>query len=125
MVAAVVLHHCGCSLADNIARTFAAKAGWRLEAKLPFEESGQAPRRTREGADPTPRGGMPVSELSSLYQPVARTVASLLMIRATATELIDPDLSTIRLDRPQFVPGRANAISGPRPAGRAGRKATL
>jgi hypothetical protein len=28
----VVLHHCGCSLADNIARTFAARAGWRLEA---------------------------------------------------------------------------------------------
>jgi hypothetical protein len=28
----VVLHHCGCSLADNTARAFAARAGWRLEA---------------------------------------------------------------------------------------------
>jgi hypothetical protein len=29
---AVVLHHCGSSMADNIARAFAARHGWRLEA---------------------------------------------------------------------------------------------
>lgn len=39
----VVLHHGGCSLADNIARTFAARAGWRLEAHPASKAPGMVP----------------------------------------------------------------------------------
>jgi hypothetical protein len=39
----VVLHHCGCSPADKIARTFAAGAGWRLEAHPTFQTPGMVP----------------------------------------------------------------------------------
>jgi hypothetical protein len=39
----VVLHHCGCSLADNIARTFAARVGWRLEAHPASKTPGMIP----------------------------------------------------------------------------------
>jgi hypothetical protein len=39
----VVLHHCGSGPADSIARTFAARAGWRLEAHPASKTPGMIP----------------------------------------------------------------------------------
>jgi hypothetical protein len=39
----VVLHHCSSSLADNIARAFAARHGWRLEAHPASKIPGMVP----------------------------------------------------------------------------------
>ena len=39
----VVLHHRGSSLADNIARAFAARHGWRVEAHPAFKTPGMVP----------------------------------------------------------------------------------
>lgn len=39
----VVLHHCGSSVADNIARAFAARHGWRLEAHPASKTPGMVP----------------------------------------------------------------------------------